>query len=358
MALLRGPGPPLRDERGVRAAFFLSFPSRHLIPLDIPLIFYYNRLINSVICPAKADVGQDREMEAVCLEGKNILALVDEQYASLSPVQKRIADYIFKYPDETCFHTLKKFSETLGVTEVTVLRFVKKIGLGSFVEMKQLLQEYLQSIISHDAPLSRVSDRIGGKEPGSKAEMFREFAENELQVIKSTYEKLDFDQMMAAVAMLKQAGTVYVVGSELTTGVSSYFSRRLMTIGVNAIDLGCVTRAIYNGYMSHAGPEDAVVIFSCPGYSKHVINTARYLKGKRVPQILVTDKETAPAAPYATALLLCDNHDLFFYNSMLGYFSAASLLAHFAAMYDLEETNRLRGRMSEARGAIGSLSMA
>ena len=67
-----------------------------------------------------------------------ILEEVNASYEKLSPVQKRIADFIFKYPDQVCFYSLKELSETLGVTEVTILRFTKKIGAQSFVEMKTL----------------------------------------------------------------------------------------------------------------------------------------------------------------------------------------------------------------------------
>ena len=51
-----------------------------------------------------------------------ILEEVNASYEKLSPVQKRIADFIFKYPDQVCFYSLKELSETLGVTEVTILR--------------------------------------------------------------------------------------------------------------------------------------------------------------------------------------------------------------------------------------------
>ena len=36
-----------------------------------------------------------------------ILEEVNASYEKLSPVQKRIADLIFKYPDQVCFYSLK-----------------------------------------------------------------------------------------------------------------------------------------------------------------------------------------------------------------------------------------------------------
>ena len=288
-----------------------------------------------------------------------ILEDVNSRYETLSPVQKRIADFIFKYPDQVCFYSLKDLSETLGVTEVTILRFTKKIGVASYVEMKRLLREHMQNRLAYGDPLYRVSDYVG-KQVGietDKAQLYREFAENEQKVIHDTYERIQLERVLEAVAIIRQAGTVYVVGSELVTGICSYLTRRLLTIGVMAIDLSSETRAIFNNYMSHIGPEDAVILFSAPGYAKHIVNTARYLEKNRVPQIMITDQPTAPAAAYVTTMLLCDNHDLFFFNSVMGYLSAANLLVYFTAVDDPEETNRLRGRLSEAREAIGSVAL-
>ena len=106
-----------------------------------------------------------------------ILEEVNASYEKLSPVQKRIADFIFKYPDQVCFYSLKELSETLGVTEVTILRFTKKIGAQSFVEMKNRLREHLQTRLVHGDGLNRIADHVGGIRFGDhdKEEMFQEF---------------------------------------------------------------------------------------------------------------------------------------------------------------------------------------
>ena len=96
----------------------------------------------------------------------DILEAVTERYETLSPAQKRIADYIFKYPDEVCFYSLKEMSEALGVTEVTILRFAKRIGLSSFVELKRQLREHLQVRLSG-------GDTLGGSPTGSESRRTR-----------------------------------------------------------------------------------------------------------------------------------------------------------------------------------------
>ena len=290
----------------------------------------------------------------------DFLEEINGMYETLSPVQKRIADYIFTYPEEVCFQSLKELAEALGVTEVTVLRFTKKIGLNNFVDMKKRMKEYLQMRLNQeDAPVRRTGHGGGNLfEPeGDQEQMYRKFVDNKIQVLKNTYTQIPVERVSNAVSILKQARMVYVVGHELGTSAASYLTRRLLTIGIQAIDLGAVSRAIYNNYMTHIGPEDAVIVFSNPGYAKHLVNTVKYLEKKSVPQIVITDKESAPVAAFATVVFTCDNHDLYFYNSVLGFYSVANLLTYFTAMNDPEETDRLRGRLSETREAIGSISL-
>lgn len=286
-----------------------------------------------------------------------ILEEVNASYEKLSPVQKRIADFIFKYPDQVCFYSLKELSETLGVTEVTILRFTKKIGVQSFVEMKNRLREHLQARLVHGDGLNRITDHVGGIRSGDrdKEEMFQEFVANEQNVIAKTFEEVSLKDILSAVAIIRQSRTIYIAGSELVTGICSYMTRRLLTLGLEVIDLANQSRALYNNYLAHATPEDCVIIFSAPGYAKHIVNTARYLGKKKIPQIAITDQMTSPIAAYGTTVFACNNHDLFFYNSVMGYMSVANALVYFTAMDNPEETNKRRGKLSEVRSEIGSI---
>lgn len=284
----------------------------------------------------------------------DILEEVKARYEDLSSVQKRIADYIFKYPDEVCFCSLKTFAGSLGVTEVTILRFVKKLGLSGFVELKECLREHIQNRLSHGDALGRVSDRIGRDQEldQDKDEMLREFVENEINTLRETYGRISAAEIMEAVALIKNAKTVYTMGGDLLKPVCSYLTRRLLGIGIPVVDMGVLSHANFQAFLSGITPGDVVVIFTLPGYDRQIMNASGYLGRKRIPMVVVTDKENSLIAQQATTVLPCGNHDLFFYNSPLGVFSVASLLAYFTAMDDPEETNKRRGRISEAREAL------
>ena len=147
-------------------------------------------------------------------------------------------------------------------------------------------------------------------------------------VIAKTFEQVSLKDILSAVAIIRQSRKIYVVGSELVTGLCAYTTRRLLTLGLEALDLSNLSRALYNNYLAHATPEDCAIIFSAPGYAKHIVNTARYLDKKKIPQIAITDQRTSPIASYGTTIFTCNNHDLFFYNSVMGYMSVANALIY------------------------------
>lgn len=288
----------------------------------------------------------------------SFLEAVNEKYGELSPVQKRIADYMYKYPDEACFYSLREMANALGVTEVTVLRFARKLGFANYVDMKKDLRDHLQARLLGSEALrsSGASGAAGTRELDYEA-MFKEFAANEVRVLENTFSQCRLEQVLTAVSLIRQASMVYAIGNELAAVGSAYLTRRLMTIGIRVEDLGSQSRALYIDHLIHAGPEDVAVVFSNPGYARHVVNTVKYLSEKRVPQIVITDKISSPVATFATVVLTYDNHDLYYYNSVLGFFSLTNLIAYFAAVGSPEETTRLRDQILEARESIGTISM-
>lgn len=279
---------------------------------------------------------------------------VHEKYDKFSPVQKRIADFIMKNPEKVCFCSLKELAAYVGVTEVTILRFVKNVGSCSFVQMKQNMREHMQTRFLGWGTAN--TDSEGERTDAEQELLLKKFIANEIGILENTYRTISTNRIAKAVSILKKAKVVYVVGHELASQASSYLARRLLTIGIKAIDLGCVSHAIYIDHMNYLGPDDAVIILSIPGHFQFVVNTVHFLAKKKVPHIVITDSEEAPVAEKADAVLTFDNTDLFFYNSILGMFSVANMLTYCTAMENPKETNLLRTSLSETTEEIGGIS--
>ena len=77
----------------------------------------------------------------------DILQKVKDIYPQLTRKQKSIADYLLSSPEDICYITLAQLSQIIGSSELTVLRFCKKIGCDSFLDLKDQFREYTQHMI-------------------------------------------------------------------------------------------------------------------------------------------------------------------------------------------------------------------
>ena len=51
--------------------------------------------------------------------------------------------------------------------------------------------------------------------------------------------------ILSTMAIIRQSRTIYVVGSELVTGLCTYTTRRLLTLGLETLDLSNLDQALF-----------------------------------------------------------------------------------------------------------------
>ena len=65
-----------------------------------------------------------------CLYG--IHSLID----SFSAKERKVADYIIANPQDAVHPSIEELSETIGVSESTLVRFVRKLGYGGYQQFR------------------------------------------------------------------------------------------------------------------------------------------------------------------------------------------------------------------------------
>ena len=68
-----------------------------------------------------------------------ILDSMTEQYNSLTRSGKKLADYIFTHPSETQYMSITSLAENCGVSEATITRFCRVLGLSGYNDLKLAL---------------------------------------------------------------------------------------------------------------------------------------------------------------------------------------------------------------------------
>ena len=77
----------------------------------------------------------------------DILQRIRDLYPTLTKKQRGIADYLLENPEDVCYVTLAQLSHQTSSSELTLLRFCKKAGCSSFLELKNEFREYTQHMI-------------------------------------------------------------------------------------------------------------------------------------------------------------------------------------------------------------------
>ena len=71
----------------------------------------------------------------------NILDSITEQYHSLTKSGKKLADYVFSHTAETQYLSITSLAENCDVSEATITRFCRGLGLSGYNAFKLALAQ-------------------------------------------------------------------------------------------------------------------------------------------------------------------------------------------------------------------------
>src|SRR5690625_295137 len=135
-----------------------------------------------------------------------LLVRISEQSRQFSETEKKISDYILNHAELIPNMTTKELATKADVSEASVTRFVKKIGVGIFKTFKITLAKEMavkESFITDFAILQKKD---------TPYEMFQKVVHVNKNAIDMTMESLDKKELEAAVEAIKGAKKLVFYG--------------------------------------------------------------------------------------------------------------------------------------------------
>lgn len=254
---------------------------------------------------------------------------IRKSYPLLSPTQKQIADLVLEQAETICFMRLEDVGKLIGVTNVTVIRFAKKLGYESFGAFKKDLQNYVQTRV---IPMRVVKSEISNFRDAPADDFIRHAIQNEIDLMQATYHSISYEVLFEAAMLIKNARKIFIVGTGLNEPITQILLTRLrfLCLDVQIIHNDNLTLIPYQ--LIHVKTDDVFIIFSFPNYKDFAINVAKCAQDIGCHTICITDKSTAPIAFYAEKLLLCQTSSLIYYNSMTTPTSLVTILSGILAI--------------------------
>lgn len=197
-------------------------------------------------------------------------------YASMTPSEKRIAEYILNHRDELKDINSYTLAQATNTGQATVIRFSKAIGYSHFQEfILDLRTGEHQDIIERDI---HIQDDI----VTTNTKMVQSYT----TTMNFILEQNKADAFQAALSLILTAQKIIILGLGSSGLVGLDFANKLLKYGKPAFYNSDMHMSL--SMISNAGPDDLIIIFSASGMKKEILIGAKKAKEVGAKIIAIT----------------------------------------------------------------------
>ena len=131
--------------------------------------------------------------------------LILESYEGLLPSERKLADAVMQHQTNLASYSATELAQFAGVSKTTAARFFRRLGYASFSQFRS----HVRANPPAASPLFKFEDLV--KFGGNGSGLERHFS-IDAQNLATTLQNLNHDDIKAAVAALRRAQRVWIVG--------------------------------------------------------------------------------------------------------------------------------------------------
>ncbi len=230
--------------------------------------------------------------------GKDIIALMLQEYERFTRAERKIADYVLEHQEETQYISITDLSAQCGVAVSTVSLFCRKLKLAGFNDFKL---ELARAALPARAVLSEPGSEI--TEEDSAAAVMGKVLSAAQEALNNAYHMLSEQEVVRAADLLRRAGQVVCLGQGNHSVVALAAWAQFSTTSPKF-------KTIQDSHMqtvvlSTLAEGDAVLYFSYSGATHELLEAVEVIRARGGKLILVTRYPNSPASAYADVVLLC-----------------------------------------------------
>jgi DNA-binding MurR/RpiR family transcriptional regulator len=252
----------------------------------------------------KSAIPRSRESSKIDIE-----ELLRARMDTFSPSEQSLAAHLLDNIHTLPFETGTSIAQAVGVSEMTVTRFVRGLGFDNLRDLKNRLRHATAEKDSDiDDHMARFQVR------NSRQEALQESLRRELDAIVKAYALTATDLWEEATDALATTRTIYVVGFQASKGLAMDFASRLLWARPNVVFIDNASGTF--GEIVTADPKHSlVVLVDTASYATRGIKLAEKLKSLELPLVIVTDKFSHWAFAYTRFVFEAHTHVKTFWDS-------------------------------------------
>ena len=237
--------------------------------------------------------------------GKNVVALMLQEYENFTKSEKKIVDYVLEHQKETQYISITDLSAACDVAVSTISVFCRKLKLAGFNDFKLELAK-AALIAGNRAPSSVANEEILLDD--SVGTVMEKVYNTNQDALNKAYHMLQEGPVRQAVELMSRAGQVVCLGqgnhsivAEAAWPQFSTASSKFKTAQDSHLQAVVLSTLAEN---------DVVLYFSYTGATHELLEAAELIASRGAKLILVTRFLNAPASAFADTVLLCGPNEL------------------------------------------------
>ena len=152
------------------------------------------------------------------MEQQNLLLEIQSAYNQFTKVEKKVADFVMRHPEQVIFMSITDLSEACKVADASVHRFCRTMKLKGYQEFKMKM-----SISLHMNQSAGEENSKGDSKENSVLKYAERIMNSNITALKETNALLNEEQLEKTLTLMQNARNVYFfgVGDSLLTAQGS-----------------------------------------------------------------------------------------------------------------------------------------
>ncbi len=262
----------------------------------------------------------------------SINALLADKQIQLTDAQKRAAQYIMDHYEESIFLTASKLARKAGVSEATIVRLAQVLGFDGYPQLQQMMRTEFQDRLT---TVTRLEQTV--KSIRTDGDILTKIMQQDIRNLSETLRDISLDTFRQAVADMKNARRIFVVGLRGAHAPALVLALYLRFLGRQATPVIPGYGDVWNT-LHGMGAEDLTIGISFPRYTKLTIDILEYAKENGARVGAITDSLVSPLARNADWVLPVHSRLDSFIESFTAAMSLVNALLTELSIQNPEET--------------------
>lgn len=215
---------------------------------------------------------------------KNVLEKIKEQKDNFRDSEEKVANYILAHWQDVLHLPITELAERIGVSEATIVRMCKKLGLRGFQELKiALATEKIQ-------PIKTIHQAV--QEGDDLETILKKVFSANIRAMESTLNVISIKEIERAIDAILNARQLQIYGVGGSGPVALDAQHKFMKTGIPTV--AYVDSHMMAMSASILEPQDVVIGISASGSSKDIIDALELAKNRGATTIGITHYARTP----------------------------------------------------------------